>query len=193
MTGEFDNIGSTAYNKYTNLPNFSYICIKHLLDENELIFKLLKYNTPDAWNKSDLSSDEKRALIYQGQSPMEDYHIFMDNGQSDAWTKQTTVLRIYPYEIYPNNRTIGTIVMCFEVFSHYLINHLSNYTVRVDSICQQLIDEFNGFNLGEVGRLEFNNRMGSISLRLNATGQVPYSGKYVLMSTKSGTGIQGAY
>jgi hypothetical protein len=192
MSNEFDNIGSTSYNKYTNLPLYSYICIKKLLAENELIFKLLKYNTSDAWNKTNLSAAEKKALIYQGQNKMEDYNIFMDNGQSDAWTKQTTILRIYPYEIYPKNRTIGLVTMCFEVFSHYLVNHLSNYTTRVDSICQQLIDEFNGFNMGEIGRLEFNNRMGSISLKMNKDGQVPYSGKYILMSTNSGTGIQGA-
>jgi hypothetical protein len=193
MTNEFDNIGAGSYNLYTNLPHFSYICIKHLLAENELIFKLLKYNTPDAWSKTNLSASEKAALIYQGQNQMENYHIFMDNGQSDAWTKETSVLRIYPWEAYPNNRTIGLVTMCFEVYSHYLINHLDNYTTRVDTIVQQLIEEFNGFNMGEVGRLEFNNRMGSISLKALGSGQVPYSGKYILMSTKSGTGIQGAY
>jgi len=51
--------------------------------------------------------------------------------------------------------------MAFEVYSHYKINHLSNYTTRIDTIIQQLIYEFNGFNL-ESGRLEFDNRMGGL-------------------------------
>lgn len=191
MTTEFDNIGSTAYNKYQGLPLLAYTCITHLLTSNELIFKLLYYNDPDAWNKSNLSTAAKASLIFQGQESMESYHIFMDSGQSDAWTTESTVLCIYPYDINPMNRTVGVITMAFEVYSHYKINHLSNYTTRIDTIIQQLIKEFNGFNLGEVGRLEFDNRMGGISQKVTATGTVPYKGKYILMGTKSATGIQG--
>jgi hypothetical protein len=188
---EFDNIGSTAYNQYKGLPLLSYACISHLLDVNETIFKLLYYNTPDAWDKSNLSDADKRGIIYKGQEQMEDYRIFQDSGQSDAWTKQTTALCIYPCDIDPTNRSIGTISICFEVYSHYLINHLSNYTTRIDVIIQQLIKEFNGYNLGEIGRLEFNRRMGGIPQRMTEKGVTPYKGKYIILSTKSGVGIQG--
>ena len=188
MTDEFDNIGKYAYNKYNRLPRLAYTCITHLLDENETIFKLLYYNDPDAWSKGNLSTTQKTGMIFQGQENMEDYNIFMDSGQSDAWTKESTILCIYPYDINPANRTIGTITMAFEVYSHYKINHLSNYTTRIDTIIQQLIDEFNGFNLGEVGRLEFDNRMGGITQRMTAKGMTPYKGKYLLMGTKSGAG-----
>ena len=191
MTNEFDNIGSTAYNKYQGLPLLAYTCISHLLDVNETIFKLLYYTDPDAWSKSNLSAAVKASLIFQGQERMEDFHIFMDSGQSDAWTTESTVLCIYPYDINPLNRTIGVTTLAFEVYSHYKINHLSNYTTRIDTIIQQLIYEFNGFNLGEVGRLEFDNRMGGISQKVTSTGTVPYKGKYILMGTKSATGIQG--
>lgn len=182
---DFD-IGVGSYNTYSKFPLFSYTCIQHLLNNNELIFKLLKYNDADAWDETNLTTAEKIALIYKGQEDMENYNIFMDGGQSDAWTKESTVLRIYPWEIYPNNRTVGTICMAFEVFSHYKINHLSNYTTRIDTIIQQLIEEFNGFNIGDIGKLEFDNRMGSISQRMTERGQTPYKGKYILMSTKSG-------
>jgi hypothetical protein len=186
MSDEFTNIGNTAYNTYEKMPLFGYKCVEHLLNNNETIWKLLKYPTPDAWEKANLSSADKRLLIYNGQEQMENYNIFFDSGQSDAWTKQSTFLRIYPWEIYPNNRTVGIVIMCFEVFSHYLINHLSNYTTRTDSIVQQLIEEFNGFQLGDVGRLEFDNKMGSITQRVIGSGQSPYKGKYILMGTKSG-------
>ena len=188
---EFDNIGSTAYNQYKGFPLLSYVCISHLLDVNETIFKLLYYNTSDAWDKSNLSKTIKRGMIYSGQEGMEDYRIFQDSGQSDAWTKQTTALCIYPISIDPSNRSVGTISICFEVYSHYLINHLSNHTTRVDAILQQLIQEFNGYNLGEVGKLEFDQRMGGISQRMTEKGVAPYKGKYIILSTKSAVGIQG--
>jgi hypothetical protein len=191
MANEFDNIGSTAYNQYKGFPLLGYTCVTHLLSVNETIFKLLYYTDPDAWNKSNLSTTQKTGLIYQGQEQMEDYHIFFDAGQSDAWTKESTSLRIYPYDISPQNRTIGVISMAFEVYSHYRINHLSNYATRTDTIIQQLIEEFNGFDLGEVGKLQFNRGMGGIAQKMTSTGQTPYKGKYLIMSTKSGTGIQG--
>jgi len=191
MANEFDNIGSTAYNAYLGLPLLPYTCITHLLSVNEIIFKLLYYTDPDAWNKSKLNPAQKNGMIFQGQEKMEDYNIFMDSGQSDAWTKERTVLCIYPYDIDPINRTIGVVSMAFEVFSHYKINHLSNYTTRTDSIIQQLIKEFNGFDLGEVGKLQFNRGMGGIAQRMSEKGINPYKGKYLIMSTKSGTGIQG--
>jgi hypothetical protein len=188
---EFDNIGSTAYNQYKGLPLLPYACISHLLDVNETIFKLLYYSTPDAWNKTDLSSAIKRGLIYKGGEQMENYNIFVDSGQSDAWTTQRTVLCIYPISIESQNRSVGTISMCFEVYSHFLINQLSNYTTRIDTIIQQVIEEFNGYNLGELGRLEFDNRMGGIPQKMNEKGVAPYKGKYIILSTKSGVGIQG--
>ena len=189
---EFDNIGNTAYNKYEGLPLLGYKCIAHLLDVNETIFKLLYYNSPDALDQSNVSAVDKRALIFQGQEKMEDYKIFMDSGQSDAWTTESTVLCIYPFDINPLNRTVGVTTLAFEVYSHYKINHLNNYTTRIDTIIQQLIKEFNGWGgLGEVGRLEFDNRMGGIAQKMNSKGVTPYKGKYILMGTKSGTGING--
>ena len=189
--GEFDNIGNVAYNKYKGLPLLAYTCITKLLSDNETIFKLLYYNDPDALLHANLSATEKASLIFKGGENMEDFKIFMDSGQSDAWTTESTVLCIYPYDIYPANRTIGVITLAFEVYSHYKINHLSNYTTRTDTIIQQLLYEFNGFNLGEVGRLEFDYKMGGIAQKVNSKGVTPYKGKYILMSTRSATDIQG--
>ena len=42
-----------AYNIYEDFPRYSYKCIKYMMDNNELIWKLLKYNSPDAWEKSE--------------------------------------------------------------------------------------------------------------------------------------------
>ena len=51
------NIGSTAYAKYGIIPTLSYNAISYLINNNELIWKLLFYNTPEAWNETNLTND----------------------------------------------------------------------------------------------------------------------------------------
>jgi len=172
---------NTTYANYEQLSNYSYDCIKYLMNENELIWKLLKYPTPDAWNETDLTFEEKSALIYGGQEDTTDFRVFLDPGQPDAWVHEDTILRIYPYGLVGSNRTYGRCTMIFEVFSHYKINHLSNYKTRVDTITQQLLEVFNGSDIGGIGKLFFD-ALASRDDRLLVAGQVPFKGKSILMS-----------
>ena len=57
-------IGQDAYNKFDDLDSFSYNCIQYLMDNSELIWRLLKYKTPSAWDSTicpNLSKQEKGA------------------------------------------------------------------------------------------------------------------------------------
>lgn len=172
------------YSTFSAMVNFPYECISALMVESELVWKLLKYDTSDAWNRPNLSSSEKRALIYSGQDDTSLFRVFMDEGQPDVLTKEMTVLRIANYSIMPDNRIVGTVNIIAEVYSHYKLNHLSNYTVRTDAIMGELIRVFNGRNVGGIGRLFFD-KMGSPSTRLENGGQLPFKGKWMIMSNKS--------
>ena len=44
--------GLDAYNNFRQFSKLSYNCIKILIESNELVWKLLKYTDPDAWNKT---------------------------------------------------------------------------------------------------------------------------------------------
>lgn len=178
------NINSGSYAQYNDFNQFSYKCIKYLIENNESIWKLLKYNTADAWDKPNLTSEEKGRLIYAGQDNTSLSRVFLDNGQPDVWTDEVCIIRICPYSIFPENRTIGTISIYFEVYSHYKINHLSNYTTRVDTIAMDFLKVFNGINIAGIGKLFFD-RMGSESTRLENGGQIPFRGKWILLSNKS--------
>jgi hypothetical protein len=188
MTIQQSEIGRNAYNTFSLLPQISYNCISYLLENNELVWKLLKYPTNDAWNKTNLTSAEKGALIYDG-SPItgdsSDFRVFMDSGQPDAWTKEACILRICPYLARGKNRTVGTISILFEVFSHYKINTLSNYQTRVDTICQQLLETFNGLEIGGLGKAYFD-VLGDQADKLSSAGAVPYKGKQIIMTTNVG-------
>ena len=176
------NIGETAYNDFSQFSEFSYNCIKVMMNNNELIWKLLKYSDPDGWNKPNLTQAQKAALIYAGQQDTSQYHVFMDGKQPDVLMTEITLIRVMPHYAVGLNRTIGMIQVSFEVFSHYKINHLSNYKTRIDLIAQELLGLFNGTDVGGLGLMSFD-KMADQSSRLFQAGQIPFGGKQIIFST----------
>lgn len=177
-------IGEYAYNDFKAFNQISYTCIKYLMDNNELVWKLLKYRTPDAWNLPNLTQSEKAELIYAGQEDSSKYNVFMDSKQPDVLVEETTLLRIMPNYALGLNRTIGLIQVAMEIFSHYKINHLSNYTTRIDTIAGELLALFNGSNQGSLGLLAID-KMIDQSSRLYQAGQIPFGGKIIIFTTYS--------
>ena len=55
-----------AYNKFTEFSNLCYNILAYLMVQNEDIWKLLKYDTPDPLSKPNLTLEEKRKMIYDG-------------------------------------------------------------------------------------------------------------------------------
>jgi hypothetical protein len=182
-----DNLDSfrDGYATYAGYSDYSYKCITYLIENNDLIWKLLKYNDTDAWdtNHADLTHAEKAELIYNSQPDSTNFRVFMDSGNPDVWTKEICQLRIYPIKIFPQTRTQGMILFAFDVFCHYKMNQLSNYKTRVDLIVQELIATFNGINIGGIGRLYFDGAETAED-RLLSMGQLPFKGKCLYMSNK---------
>lgn len=184
MTDQQRIIGLEAYNDFREFSKLSYRCIKHLMDRNDLVWKLLKYKESDAWNKPNLTQEEKAELIYAGQQDTSKYNVFMDGKQPDVLVEEVTLLRIMPHYAVGLNRTVGYIEVSMEVFSHYKINHLSNYQTRIDTITEELLALFNGIDVGGIGLLNFN-KMADQSSRLFQAGQIPFGGKQIIFSTHS--------
>jgi hypothetical protein len=172
------------YNQFKDLPTFSYECIKYLMNNNDLVWKLLKYNDKDAW-KSDashpnLSIAQKGALIYNGASDQTPFRVFLDFGQDSAMTEQGAFLRISPVELIPKNYIQGNVTMAFEIYTHYLCNTLSNYQPRLDTMVQQLIEVFNGADISGLGRIYFDARANP-KCRMSIGGEIPFRGKIITM------------
>jgi len=178
------NIGLEAYGDFRVFSKLSYNCIKYMMDNNELIWKLLKYTDPDAWGRPNLSQAEKAALIYSGQQDSSKYHVFMDGKQPDVLMEEISLVRIMPYHAVGLNRTLGMISVSMEVFSHYKINHMSNYQTRIDTIAEELLATFNGVNVGGLGLMVFNQSEDESS-RLFEAGQIPFGGKQIIFATFS--------
>ena len=100
-------------NKHKALRYISNNIVEKLVNDNEIIWKLLKYQDPDALNKENLTTQEKRDLIYKGWhyrdnelvlDEMNDKAVFRQPWIDDADTKQSTMLRIYLSSLLPNNK-----------------------------------------------------------------------------------------
>jgi len=176
-----------AYNKFSLLSQMSYNICSYLMDNDEFIWRLLKYTTADAWNSSvraDLSKAEKGALIWNGEGNQIDHRVFFDVGQDQSWTTAATMLRISPAEVVPTNHIYGNSAIAFEVYSHYSLSTMTNYATRNVSIIQRLIEVLNGADIEGVGRLYFNARASS-RCRVGVIGSIPYKGMSMVMCSNA--------
>lgn len=171
-----------AYATYNQMPNLSYKILEYLMtsEKAEIIWKLLKYTDSDAWKKPDLTRAEKAKMIYDGKASQDDYNVFLDYFMDESTNKEKSFLRIYPSTIFPTTRTYGICCINLEVFIHSQINHLSNYTTRLDTIIQKLIEILNGVDVEGVGVLYFDANVTTYN-RVITTGEKPYKGKVLTM------------
>lgn len=176
-----------AYNKYTQVPNFSYKIIEHLMtnEKAETLWKLIKYNDANAYDKPNLTQEEKAALIYKGVGTQDEFSVFLDYMSTDANYTVKTILRIYPGDTTPVTRTTGIQGINIEVFVEFTINHLADYTTRVDRIVQILLEVLNGADIGGVGQL-FLDESASHMCRISTIGVSPFKGKQIVMAVNVG-------
>ena len=181
-----DTAGEPLFNKDSSIPLISYGCISYLMKSNELIWKLLKDKTPEAWSIANLTVAEKRALIYNGTGDMNNFNIFMDDYNDDSINTETTILRIFPILATPENHIITYVDIGMAVYTHTNLNHLSNYETRIERIIQQLLETFNGANVDKVGRLVYSQER-SRACKTTMIGRIPYKGKLIVFNTISTT------
>ena len=176
------------YNKYTYLPNVPYKIISYLLKENELCWRLMKYTDPHAYRLDtthpNLTALQKGALIYDGVKNQSNCRVFLDYGQDDSWVEEVCILRVSVVGVIPTTHIYGNLSIGFEIYSHYKINTLSNYQTRVSMMVQQLVETFNGADLGEeIGRLYFDN--SNYRSKMVLLGAAPFKGAGIIMSNHS--------
>lgn len=174
---------TTAYSNVTGFKNLSYNCISFMMQENELIWKLLYYNDANAFEKPNLTAEQKRGLIFAGEPDETLFRVFTSEKQPNAWVHEACVLRVFPSGIFPENRTVNTTLVTFDVYSHYRIDTLSNYNTRTDTLVEEIVALFNGANIGGLGRLYFNGA-ATRNLGERESGQIPFGGKRIVMATK---------
>jgi len=185
MSNITPKISEGSYALFDGFDEISYNCIDYLIRNDEVIWKLLKYNTNDAWEKPNLTQPEKGQLIYDGSDNTANFRVFMDMGQPDVITSEICVIRIHPYNLSAPNRVNADVKIMTEVYSHYKINHLSNYKTRNDMIIKRFIQIFNGATIpGLLGNMAMDD-LGTYGTRMETGGQLPFRGKWILFGSHS--------
>ena len=172
------------YDKFQQYPTVPYNIIKYLIANDDLIFKLLNYNDPAAWNDDSahpkLNATEKANLVYNGLREINHSRIFLNLGSDDSVLEETSFLRIGMPDLIPTNTYRGNLTIGFEVLCHYKVSTLSCYIARDDMILQRLIEVLNGADIPNVGRIFFDAKI-SQKCRAYMISQIPYRGKALVM------------
>ena len=80
------------YNQFETMPQIPYEIINALTD-NDNLFKLIYYPTYDALSQPNLTIKQKMDMLWQGQSHIENYNIYLTNIQPDMEMDSKVILK----------------------------------------------------------------------------------------------------
>lgn len=168
------------YNSLSRLPSIPYAIVKYLALNDEIIWKLMKYNDYDALSKPDLSFSEKLDLIWK-TGPQEDYGVFLTNLVEDAIPASRCITKIYQYYIHAKELFSNTVVYAFDFLyggQMSLVEYNGIPVNRGDLFINRILEVLNGADVGGVGTLVFFDDKSRYSL-----------GKSVIGNSKTFTGV----
>jgi hypothetical protein len=176
------------YNRYNGITKYPINIISYLLNNNDIIWKLLKYDTSNALSQPNLTKSQKSSLIYAGQTDETPYRVFTKALPNGATETAQTQLRVWLGRILPTNRVQGQVDIKIQVVSYNSILTLDTYENRNEVILQQLISTLSQQNIKGMTPLSFD-QMGN-GLDNNASwyrmGEKWYEGYMLTMSCKVG-------
>lgn len=148
-------MGFNSYNKFKNYSQLSYNIISYLINNNEDIWKMLKYNDPTALSQPNLTQSEKSELIYKGETDSEPFRVFRDPFTDDAYEKQVSQLRVFPSYTNPENHIVAIQDIQIQIVVHNKINYLDDYVMRLDYLIEEVLRTLNGADIGGLGVMFF--------------------------------------
>lgn len=174
-----------AYNTFRRIRGMCYNVINYLMLNNEEIWKLLRYDTPDALSMPDLTLQEKAAMIWDGSEEVENFKVFRGAFLDDAFKYQCSQLRVFISTLNPDNRSVGTCDICLEPIVHNKLINLDNYENRLEVLLQQLLETLNGQEIDGAGKLFFDRNGSMYDLAsLNVYNNRNFYGFTIVMSVK---------
>jgi hypothetical protein len=163
-----------SFNNFSDMPQIPYKILIHLIQNNENIFKLLKYNTSDALSKPNLTVAEKMALLYIDGEKENEYNIFLKPLIGDEIIKGCSQLRLYKATMQPTDHLTALLNYEFDIICGERIGLVYDENdipcTRIDLIEKELLNELNGLDAFGVGYFQFNKELSracSEQLRLS--------------------------
>ena len=169
------------YNSMKALPYIPYKILSYLATQDEILWKLLKYNDYDALSKPNLTFKEKMSLIWRN-GPQEKYGVFLTNLIEDAMAESKCIMKVYNQYIHASDPYLGTVVYAFDFLyggQMSLVEYDGVPVSRGDLFVNRILATLNGAYVGGVGKLSFDEDMSRYDLSRSVIG-----------NSKTFTGIQ---
>lgn len=181
------------YNSYSSLPMVPYNMLKYLALNDEIIWKLLKYDDYDALSQPDLSFTEKMDLVWKS-GPQEDYNVFFTNLVEDAIPESKCIIKIYDFYIQPRELYTGIVIYCIEILyggKNSLVQYNGVPVSRGDLVINRVLETLNGANVNGVGKMTFCDDMSRYDFARSVVGNSKtFTGMQLFISTMIGdTGV----
>ena len=173
------------YNKYISMPYIPYRIIESLANNNENLWKILKYNTYDCLSEDDLTFEEKMELVWSHEANQEDYKIFLTALVENMIPVSGTIIKIYKEMTLPRNHINA--VAGYEIDILYggkiaLVEYNGIPCNRGDVCEAEILSTLNGVEVDGVGKLEFSmKKLGSSRSSLNIGDNKSFTGTSLLM------------
>lgn len=177
------------YNSFAALPYIPYNIIKYLATEDEIIWKLLAYNSYDALSKPNLTFEEKIELIWK-EGPQEQFSVFLTNLVEDIIAESKTILKCYQYHSHASGLYTSATVYCFDVLyggQMALVDYNGIPVNRGDLFTNRIMTILNGVEVNGVGKLMFSDDMSNYDLVRSVIGNSKsFTGKQIFLSVLVG-------
>jgi len=156
-------------NTFNSMPQIPYQILTYLIDNNENLFKLLKYNSTDALQKDDLTKKEKIALLYTEVGKEDNYHIFLKPLIGEEMTDSVTQLRLYKARITPTTNLKAVLNYEFDIVVGTKTNLVYDDNgipcSRLDMIESEIINSLCGTSMFGVGGFQFNRELSNLCVQ----------------------------
>lgn len=168
------------YNSLSQLPNIPYNIIKYLVQNDEIIWKLMKYPDYNALSKPDLTMTEKLNMLWCS-GPQEKFNVFLTPLVEDAIPESKCIFKLYQYYIHAKELYTSTVVYAFDFLyggQMTLVEYNGIPVSRGDLFINRILEVLNGAEVNGIGKLTFFDDMSRYSL-----------GKATIGNSKTFTGV----
>lgn len=169
------------YNSMSRLPSIPYNILTYLAQEEQILWKVLAYNSYDALSQPDLTFSQKMGLVWK-EGSQEPYSVFMTNIIDDAIPESKTIMKLYNYYIHAKDLFVAPTVYAFDILygpKMSLVDYNGVPVSRADLFVNRILTLLNGVYVGGVGKLTFFDDMSRYDL-----------GRTVIGNSKTFTGYQ---
>lgn len=178
------------YNSMNMLPYIPYNILTYLANNDEILWKLLAYNSYDALSKPNLTFSQKMDLIWKKDDPQESFNVFFTNLVEDAIPESKCILKIYNYYIHAKQLFTSTVVYAFDFLyggKMSLVDYNGIPVSRGDLFVNRILELLNGVEVGGVGKLVFFDDMSRYNLgRMTIGNSKTFTGMQLYMSVDVG-------